>query len=424
MNCIKTPTQTQFCTFFLSLCFVLIATACTNNSQKITTIWTDQSEFVSYVELFNKSQNTHKIVVEYKKNPAYALLNSQTLPDLVIGPWLKGEKTRSKLIPVDYIFNELKIKSNLFYPQLLDLGNIRGRQYLLPVSFNLPALIFSPEHQNLITQDFSLSLEQIQTMSETFNTKKNNTYTRMGFSPRWQTDFLYLTAKLFDSRFEEGGSLFTFNKKNLEEAITFVNTWTKQTNTSQTAEDEFEFKYLYDPPYKLVTGNKNLFSYMSSDELLILPQDKLQNIDFRWISKNNKTPVNDEIIYAAICKKTKNSAAAEAFLIWFYSEKTQKELLERSNRQGTMDRTFGISGGFSSLSSVNEKIFPLYYPSLLGHLLPPNSLAVPQILPNNWNQIKEEIILPWLEAITSDDTKKYQTTDSLESKITSWLKAN
>ncbi|HKL86036.1 MAG TPA: carbohydrate ABC transporter substrate-binding protein, partial [Treponemataceae bacterium] len=245
----------------LILCLMAFSfnlTACKNQSQKITTIWTDQSEFVSYVELFNKSQSTHKIVVEYKKNPAQALLTSKTAPDLVIGPWLKGEKTRSKLIPLDYLFNELKINTRLFYPQLLDLGHIKGRQYLLPISFNLPALIFSPEHNDLITQDFSLSLDQIQAISEIFNTKKGNTYTRMGFSPRWQTDFLYLTAKLFDARFEEGGSLFTYNKNNVDQAINFIRTWTNVTNTSKTAEDEFEFKYLYDPPYKLVTSNRNL----------------------------------------------------------------------------------------------------------------------------------------------------------------------
>jgi hypothetical protein len=407
---------------------VLLLTAvlggCAKKESGITVIWTDQAEFASYTELFNTSQSKYRVVLQYKENPADALITAKHMPDIVIGPWLKGEKTRFRMIPIDYLFNELRINSKLFYGPLLELGNIRGRQYLLPVSFNLPALIFSTDKQLLISNDFSLSLSQVNSLSREFNAQKKGTYSRMGFSPRWDTEFLYLTTLLFNAKYEEDTPLFKWNDAALKDAIKYMRSWTKTINTSTTAEDDFKFKYLYDPPYKLVTGNKTLFSYIASDDLFVLPHDKIRNIDFRWITKENRTPVNDGIIYLGICTKAPNLEAAEAFLSWFFTERTQKELLSRAQTMGTMERTFGISGGFSSLKSVNEKIFPLLYPSLLGHLPPSDALTVPHILPNNWEMLKKEILIPYLIDAVSAPEGQEEAVISLEDRIASWVKTH
>ncbi len=386
----------------------------------IAIIWTDQADFASYVELFNKSQTRYRAIVEYRENPAGALIAAKETPDIVIGPWLKGEKARSRLIPVDYLFNELRISAKLFYGPLLGLGNVGGRQYLLPVSFNMPVLIFSPEKRNLVPNDFSLSLDEIKSIAREYNLKHKGQFVRMGFSPRWDREFLYVTAQLFEARFEEDSRVIKWDADSLDAAERYLSDWTKTSNGSSRAEDDFQFKYLYDPPYRLVTGGRNLFSCISSDELFTLPQDKLQNLDFRWITKNGKAAVTDGITYLGICKKAPNIDAAEAFLIWFFNEKTQKELLERSRDLGSLKRSFGISGGFSALKSVNEKAFPLLYPPLLGHLPPANSLLVPRILPNNWEIIKRELVVPYLADAVSDDGSK----SSLRDRITDWTKAH
>lgn len=414
---------------FISILLSCAATAllfsgCPGKDNGITIIWTDQAEFASYAELFNSSQSRYRIVVEYKDNPSGALINATTLPDIVVGPWLKGEKTRSRLIPLDYLFTELRISSKQFYEPLLDLGSVRGRQYLLPVSFNLPSLIFSSDSRDLVTSDFSLSLDQIQSLARAYNAQKSGIYSRMGFSPRWNSEFLYNTAQLFNARFEEDTPLFSWNQSSLDDAVQYLRDWTRTVNTSATAEDDFEFKYLYDPPYKLVTKGKSLFSYMTSDELFVLPQDKIQNIDFRWITRNGQTPVKDNIIYLGVCRNAKHLESAEAFISWFYEEKNQKAMLERSRAMGTMDRTFGISGGFSALQTVNEKSFPLYYPSLLGHLPPTDDLAVPRILPNNWELCKEEIVIPFLVDAASAPPGKEGDVESLEHRIADWLKTH
>lgn len=408
----------------LSLIIILsiITLSCANKSKAPAVIWTDRSEFVAYTELFNLDQDRYTVVVEYRENPASALITSKEQPDIVVGPWLKGENTRKKLTAVDYLFNELRIKTNIFYPQLLELGNIRGRQYLLPVSYNLPSVIYSKEKQTSIPGAFTLSLEAIRDLGGAYNTEQGGMYDRMGFSPRWDAEFLYLTARLFNIRFEEHSNLFSWNANGATDALSFIRTWTKSINASVRAEDDFAFKYLYDPAHKLVVEGKNLFSYLPSDDLFLIPTEKLKNIDFRWVEKNGEIPVMDEIIYLGLAKKAANLEAAEAFLIWFYNEKNQQRVLERSHDMGLMEQSFGIAGGFSSLKPVTEKVFPLFYPTLLGHLPPANSLSVPRILPNNWEILKEALVLPWLkEQAASPDGAGVKT---LDDRVAAWLKAN
>jgi ABC-type glycerol-3-phosphate transport system substrate-binding protein len=421
VHSMKSPVRLYARTLFLAVSLFLLS-SCSRKSDGITIIWTDQAEFASYTELFNSTQSRYRVVVEYKDNPAEALMNAKKLPDIVIGPWLKGEKTRTRLIPLDYMFTELRISSKDFYRPFLDLGSVRGRQYLLPVSFNLPALIFSSETSELPKSDFSISLDSIQELSGEFNSKKNGVYSKMGFSPRWDSEFLYIATQLFNTDFEEDTPLFSCDEVALQKAITYLKNWTDTINTSPTTEDDFQFKYLYDPPYKLVMKGKNLFSFMTSDEFLVLPQDKIQNIDFRWIEKDGQTSVKDKIIYLGVCRNAKNLEAAEAFISWFFDEKNQKAMLDRSRSMGTMDQTFGISGGFSSLTAVNEKNFPLFYPSLLGHLPPKDNLAVPKILPNNWELCKSEIVIPYLEDAVR--ARNGAAVKSLDSRISDWIRAH
>lgn len=399
---------------------IIILSGCSRTSGSIARIWTNQSEFVSYVELFNSSQDRYKIVVEYRQNPAEALIAAKQNPDIIVGPWLKGEKARGQVIPVEYLFNELRINSRLFYKPLLDLGAVKHRQYLLPVSFNLPAMLFPQEYSAVMENDYSISLGHIQQLSKEFTIEKDGQVTRMGFSPRWNREFLFLTAQMFGSRFEEGQAYLAWNDQQLSTGVEYLRNWSRTINSGTQAEDDFQFKYLYDPPYRLVTSGKSLFSYISSDELLKLSHDKLLNVDFRWLMNEDAIPVRDDIVYMGMCRRAKNLPAAEAFMIWFFKEETQRDLLERSREMGLFDQSFGLSGGFSSLQAVNERAFPLFYPILFGHLPPPDSLSVPRILPNDWDKAKTDVILPFLESAVTAEPRMDNLNKELSSRLSTW----
>ena len=410
------------------LCLPLIAAGMcivyfSHTTEKIVHIWTDQSAFASYAELFNASQDSYHVIVEYKASPVTSFpAVQQPQPDIVIGTWLKNEKVRKNFLPLEYLFDDIKLSAKDFYPQLLELGNIKNKQYLLPVSFNLPVIIFSEENQQFVDDNFMLSVAQIREAGKNFNVQnKNGSYSAMGFSPRWNADFMYVVSKLFDTQYAENKVLFSFDETALQNAVAYLRSWSAD-NTSTVHEDDFQFKYLYNPVYKLVTSGKCLFGYTKSDELFALPSDRLQNIDFRWIHQNNNIAVADKLIYMGVYRKTANLDGAQAFILWFLNEHTQKQLLERSVSMNLSTKSFGISGGFSSIKNVNERFFPLSYPLLYGHLPTADYLSPPNILPARWEDIKKRVVIPYLEEVVAAETP--ETVKDMETRMKSWVKMN
>ncbi|MEL3906870.1 MAG: carbohydrate ABC transporter substrate-binding protein [Treponema sp.] len=404
------------------LCSLFLCT-CKQNEDAIAVIWTDSIEFIAYSRAFNSAQAKYKITVSYKENPAEAIINAAQPPDIVIGPWLKGDAARVKFIKINSLLSEKHIDPAIFYPSLLELGNVNGNQYLLPVSFNLPTIIFSNIQKNSIKTNFTISLEEMRTLAAGYNKKQGGEYSRMGFSPRWDMNFLYATAQGLNASFEEKNQFFSWKDQALQDVITYTRRWSEEINTSAALEDEFKFKYLYDPPHSLVTSGRCLFWYLPSNELFSLNHEKLKSLDYRWMSYDGKTPLQDNILYAGICKKAQNKAAAKAFLLWFFNAESQKELLARAQTDNMIAPSFGLAGGFSSLRSVTENIFPVYYPLLLKHLPQTEDFSAPYILPNNWEQLKKEIIFPFLQ----DQTRTLGPDEKplpLSKRISEWHKKN
>ena len=397
--------------------------SCDTSYKNPIVIWTNKSEFASYVELFNASQDDYKAIVVYKESPAesFPVAKDETPPDLVIGPWLKNQTVRKNFIPLDYLLKNVQMQEKIFYPQLLEVGNINDSQYLLPVSFNIPAIIFSKQNKDLIKDNYLLSLDEIKEISATFNKKnKSKIFTSMGFAPRWNSDFLYTVAKMQGCNFQEQGRLFSWDKTNIENTINYLKDWTITNNESTSSEDDFSFKYLYMPGYKLVSTEHCLFSYTTSDKLFSIPEEKLSDIDFRWVHFDNKIPVEDDIISLGLYRKARNIEAAEAFIIWLMKEDSQRAILERNKNMKLNTSTFGIAGGFSAIKSVNERVFTQFNSKLMGNLPIAEYLQTPNILPPHWDKIKERVIIPYLLEATNTETQV--TEQVLLDKISEWNK--
>ncbi|MFA6507983.1 MAG: hypothetical protein WCT14_17915, partial [Treponemataceae bacterium] len=373
--------------YFFGLCFVLTLTSCGIGEQRAAVMWTDRPEFVAYAEHFNASQSRYKLEVFYKAAPALALGDTDNVPDIVVGSWLKSASTRAFFTPLDFFFEDLLLIENSFYPSLLKLGNLEGKQYLLPVSFNIPALIFSRENSPIVAKSFTLAPEDVKNLGRAYNEQKDAYFTRMGFSPRWSDEFLLILATLYGASFREGTPL-AWDATALERAISQVRLWTTEANGDATAEDDFAFKYLYDPAPRLAAGGRILFAYMTSDRLFTVSEESRAALDFRWIARDSAIPVYEGASYLGMCKKGKARTAAGAFVQWFYKEETQSQLLDLSKRYRTMETVFGIADGFSAVKSVNEQIYPMFYPGLLGHVPPADYISAPNILPEDWTTLK------------------------------------
>jgi ABC-type glycerol-3-phosphate transport system substrate-binding protein len=399
--------------FCLSACF----------ESKTISLWTDRPEFAIYAEYFNSAQDEYRVETRYFESLPSELANAGVQPDIVAGNWLKNTSTRVLFRPLDSLFRKdaggaLK---NSFYPHLLALGNIEGKQYLLPVSFNLPALVFAPNNSYLLSNSFTVSLDETKELGKAYNTGNNGIYSRMGFSPSWSDDFLFITATIFNTSFREAAPL-AWSPDALEQAMVYVRQWIEDVNGGMRTEDDFVFKYFYDSPSNLALSGRILFAYMDSADLFTLPQEKRANLDFRWIAEKNSIPLSEEAVYLGVCKGGKAKKAAMAFTRWFFLEDTQRHLMEVSRDKRLTETFFGIGNGFSALRTVTEHIFPQFYPNLLGHMPPEDFLSPPNILPQSWMAIKERVILPYLHDRIRSDTRN--NIRSLERRLSDWGRLN
>lgn len=397
--------------------------SCSNNLDEPVVIWTNRQEFASYAESFNVAQDSVKVVVVYKEDPAESLppAKDELPPDLVVGSWLKNDETIRQFRPLDYLFTELQINPSIFYPQLLNYGNLQDRQYLLPVSFNLPAIIFDTKNNHLVQENHLLTPDQIRDTATLFNKKNDsNIHTAMGFAPSWSPEFLYIVAQLKGANFRGSDKTLRWNQEQLELTMDFFHHWTKTVNDSIHEEQDFAFKYLYTPEVRQVLSGSCLFAYTSSDQLFSTPQNLLQEISFRWIHQDNKILVEDSIIFMGIYEKSRNTPGAESFISWFMNETTQHKLMERATAMNLNVTTFGIAGGFSAIQNVTERVFPIYHKTLLDNLPAAQYITPPTTLLPRWESLKDRVIMPWLtEAAATEDMSSITSLDQL---LATWSK--
>lgn len=382
-----------------ALAAILFA-GCSKKSQNVLTLWTDNVEFASYVELFNASQNDVKIATVYKAELTNSLLaaKGKNAPDIIAGSYLGYGMEKHLYSSLSGLFRSNLLQEESFYEDLLNSGKIGKTQYLIPVSFNLGTLVCDENNKELIDQNTTtISFDQIKSYSKKFNQKnKENIYTKMAFAPQWNPDFLYMVLVSNDVTFELNGDSIKYNVPVIENCCNYLSEWTNSINSSFNDERDFAFKYLYTPFNKQVLQQKSLFAYTSSDKLLSLSEDQLDKIDFFWFSQNDRSPVMETMVCMGIYTKSKNKRNAQKFIIWFMNKDSQEKMINRRVSMKLDTNTFGIANGFSSLISVNEQVLPLYYKCLLAKIPSPSFPKAPEPYPANWEIIKKEIICPFI----------------------------
>jgi len=401
------------------LIFSIAIISCTGN--KTAQIWTDQGEFAFYGEYFNTVQNQYKVAVKYFQSPGAELARSGSTPDIIVGSWLKNASTGTYYKSIDNFFGAKKLSRSVFYPRLLASGRIDRNQYLLPVSFNIPALIFSKDRERELSNQFTINFDEIKDLSGKFNIINRGAYTRMGFSPLWSDRFLLTAAVMSGASFREALPL-AWDAQALDSSMDFLYKWTNEINTNHQAEEDFAFKYFFEPPQKLIQSGRILFSYTESNVFFTLSQDSRNVLDFRWVMEQNTIPITEDIVFLGIPKRGKAQRAARAFIQWFFRIENQRLLLEYSKANQINDTVFGICGGFSALSPVTEQIFPLFYPELLGRMPPPEFLIPPNVLPENWTLIKERVIFPYLHERARKESA--EEIYPLENRLSDWMRMN
>ena len=363
---------------------------------------TDRAEIASFVEHFNALQNDLRVVVRYRDKPAEVLRRGEGI-DLVVGAYLAGVAEARALEPLDDLFRAGRLERSSFYAPVLTTGAPERRQVALPLSFCLPAVVFLPYSLRETVPSLSISLEYLREHGAQYDQSVRDALVRQGFSPLWEPSCLYLAAELGGARFHEVGSgILDWDAKALEGAVAALRDWVAGSGFQR--ETVFAAKYLYLSPSRLLDEKRIQFYLLPSCQLLRALDEQKEEADFRWLSGQQagqeRIFVADDILYAGVPRSSGRRQQAKRFLLWLFQEETQKELLEigRRKRLGT----FGIAGGFSSLKAVNEREFPQIYPRLIGRIPPEELLYTAGPLPENWGEVKSQVLIPWLrEAVTS-----------------------
>jgi hypothetical protein len=169
---------------------------------KTAQIWTDRPEFALYGEYFNVVQNKYKIAVKYVEFPVKEISRGNC-PDLIAASWLKNSSTGGTFKNINNLFSAKGLSRATFYQRILAAGRIDRTQYLVPVSFNIPALVFSKERTEQLSNNLTIDFDELQALSKSFNAMNRDVYTRMGFSPLWSDEFLLISAMLSGTSFKE-----------------------------------------------------------------------------------------------------------------------------------------------------------------------------------------------------------------------------
>ncbi|MDA8411467.1 MAG: hypothetical protein M0001_13905 [Treponema sp.] len=406
--------------FFVLPSFFL-ASSCSLGESRLVTIWTDVPEVAIYAELFNQGQQRWRAEVVWKADLPRALSETKTPPDLAIGARLRVAGIRELFRPLDYLFGELAVDQSAFYGHLLAFGTSDGQQLLLPLSFNLPAILFRKDANVISPSTKTLGLADLVFPAEVYDKVQGTGYSRMGFSPRWNSDFLVVAAAAEGADFREGKPL-AWSEPGLREAIRGIGEWGGVKAPTATAADDFQFKYLFTPEYNWIAEGRALFAYIDSSRLFLVPEEKSAVLDYRWYAEGSSIPVLSNLVLVGIPKSRQAVRGSEAFIAWLFNPSKQQAILEAARRTRALEGSFGIAGGFSTLRSVTEEVFPLYWANLAGHIPPESMIRSPQTLPLEWPAIKAEVLGPWLKDIIGKPSIQTNPGGDLAAKLAEWLK--
>jgi len=391
---VKQETRALRLTLGLSL-LLLFFSGCSLIQPRVVTLCTNRPEMAAYVEYFNTLSPDYRVILCYKPNPAENVIGRNRDADLVLGPWLNGSAARRNFESLDSLFRREYLNRDDFYPGLLNAGMWEGKQELLPLSFNMSAVVFPADAVAADAPKLMATMEYVKETGAAFNESVRDRIVRMGFSPLWQPGFLYRAAEIFGAQFRETpeGSVH-WNSARLQDTKEFCASWIAETNLGYEQDSQFQRTYLYETLPKLLDSGRILFYMTDSSSLFRNLEEQAEEVDFRWLGAENRIPADEEVLYFGIPRGSRNRRGARLFLTWMFQPETQGRLLE-INQEKRLD-TFGIAGGFSSLRIVNEREFPRVYRQLLGRIPPEEMLSFSKALPVNWGEQKKQIVIPWL----------------------------
>lgn len=303
-------------------------------------------------------------------------------------------------------------KKETFYSNLLATGTIGRNQHLVPISFNIPLIVFDrtqPPPELINTS--AVTLDQLYRGAEQLNRYDEGVLSRIGFSPQWDTGFLYLGTKVYGANYREDrqGNI-RWDEGEIFEALRYFRGW-----NSEIASDDIErfiMRYVREPFNERLTNQRIGFFV---DDLVGYSKLDVSQVDFRPLANARGIFIDEDMTFIGIHKYGENNTQAQNFIRWILQEETQATLIAHTHDYDV--DLFGFFNGLSTLKDISTRIIPQYYPWLIGNVSNIAYAPAPAQLPKYWNRIRDEVVQPWLQNFLNGVAQ-----ESIENEIIIWRK--
>ncbi len=406
--------KTSFSLTLLGVALVASLTMCTNTTSQPLTVWTSEPQIADYFDWYNANVDGSPVeVLPVEPGSAYQRLRrGERSPDLIIDRHMLKADAPTRYASLNEVIEN---RRNDFYGPLLAAGRADDTFHLVPLSFDVPAVMFAEAWDPPQDERRLIDLGELREAAGAFNETADGRPVRMGYSPIWQESFALATVNAFGSRFRRGPDIMPlWSQDAVEQAVSFMRTWSTETNAGPASERDFQRRYLVAPGNRSVQEGRTGFWYTTAAEFFSMPEQEIATLDVRWLTREGILDVNDYIRWAAIPADSDRVDSARALLRWLLSDQTQLQLIERSFEH--RESAFGFAGGFSSIQYVNERYLSETHPELTGRVPGESQLRRPVVEHPLWPSLGHEVIVPWLRESVQDEQSI-----PLAERIRNWL---
>jgi len=383
---------------------VLLAASCDQSANRVSTLWTNVPEMAGYVEKFNASQRDWQILLEYKDDPVPLLVTPGRKADLVVARGLASAEVKDTMVPLDFLFDGGNLSKASFFHRITDAGQQGDRFKLLPVSFDLPVLVFSKKGLPDLP-GFSLDLEILKDLGHRFPGSTDEKVPKaMAFSPRWEA-FGLTMLQLKGASFQEGfQGTVSWDSGRFLEGLGLVHNWPSPGWDQAT---EFRRKYLQGDPTPPLSAGRVQFYPATLATFASRPWEQRRDLDFRFVDQDGRVAATDTTVWAGIPSSSLTRGAGERFLGWLFQVDVQRTLLLQAREDGN----FGLAQGLSSLVS-SESALAEAFPEMSGRLPGFDQILFWNALPPDWPVLKATVLKPWLETPEGNETTLKRALDN------------
>ncbi len=393
----------------------LLLAACGGNQNEPVRVWTSEPAIADYISRYNADREGAPVEVRaIERGSAYRELSeSQSAPDLIIDRHLAKPAARSAFETVDGLVGD---SIGSYYRSLLEGGRIDGDQYLLPLSFDVPAVIFAEAWEAPQDRRRTIDLLEVREAAASFNRFADGRAEQLGYSPLWQDEFLRAGVDLFEVRFRSGpDEMPLWSREGLQEMLDFFGEWSADENEGVSTELDFKRRYLVAPGNRAVQNGIAGFWYTTASSFYSLPDSERAGLKIRWLSRDGMLPVGDRVLYAGIPRSAENRSGGRRVLRWLTDEAVQSRLISAAAR--SREPQFGFAGGFSTLYPVNERALSETHPELTGRVPVNDELHRPVVEHPLWPSMSDAVIIPWL-----DNALRGEEQHPLRDQLERWIR--